>query len=75
MARWYIKHGSWWMVQWSFDWWFSLGIHIDLRRRDRYGPYVDVHAGPCILSVGRHPIYTDREESRLTFGRGGEPWP
>ena len=71
MAQWYIRHGSWWMLQWSFNWWVSLGVHVDFRRRASFGPYIDLHFGPAILSLGRHPAYTDEVEKALTFSRGG----
>ena len=58
-------------MQWSFDWWCSLGIHIDCRRRDTYGPYVDFHLGPAILSLGGRPVYTDDVELLLFGSRGG----
>ena len=74
MARQHIHHGSWWMVQWSFDWWFSLGLHIDFRVREAYGPYVDFHVGPFSISLGRVPLYTDEEEALLTHSRGGEAY-
>lgn len=50
------------MVQWALDGWLSLGVHIDFRHRKRgdgliYGPYVDLHFGVVILSLGLHPIY------------------
>jgi hypothetical protein len=61
MRRWGVHYGTWWMVQWSFDSTFSLGVHLDPKRRDfggkgsTYGPYVDLHVGPFSLSVGWHP--------------------
>lgn len=71
---WQIRHGSWWMLQWQFDGWFSLGLHIDFKRRVHgryfvpYGPYLDLHIGPCILSVGRNCyLATDG----INAGRGG----
>lgn len=57
--RWGVRWGSWWMVQWSLDGTFSLGVHVDPRTRDgpggRYGPYVDWHLGPAAVSIGRQP--------------------
>ena len=75
MARWHIRYGTFWAIQWSFDWWLSLGIHADLRHRGAFGPYIDVHVGPAIISLGRHPVFTDKEEAKLSFSRGGIPWP
>lgn len=57
---WHRYYGKWWMVQWAFDGWISFGIHIDFRHRKRgftYGPYVDLHLGMIILSLGWHPVY------------------
>lgn len=79
MARWVIKSGRWWMLQYSWNWWLSLGIHVDFRHhptdtpelRPAYGPYVDFHVGPAIFSVGNRPVYTAVEEAQLTTCRGG----
>jgi hypothetical protein len=47
------------MVQWSLDGTLSLGVHADpLHRRGDagpYGPYVDLHLGPVVVSLGYHP--------------------
>lgn len=76
MAKWHLHHGRWWMFQWSWNGWLSLGVHLDFRRRPvgdnkTYGPYVDVHFGPYILSLGNNPVYTAAEEFRIAGGRGG----
>jgi len=79
MARWRIHYGRWWMLQWSWNGWLSLGIHVDFRHRPTdtpelrpgYGPYLDLHVGPAILSLGNRPVYTDAEEAQLTTCRGG----
>lgn len=77
MRGWNLRHGSWWMVQWQVDGWVSLGIHVDLRRRytavERvpYGPYVDVHLGVMIVSVGVNPVYSGELSSSVSVGRGG----
>ncbi|HUS95669.1 MAG TPA: hypothetical protein VMX97_02900 [Hyphomicrobiaceae bacterium] len=61
MSRWLVKHGGWWMFQEGLGIGFSVGIHIDWHRRKTareglpYGPYVDFHWGPWILSFGHHP--------------------
>lgn len=61
MRPWGVRWGRRWMVQWALDGTFSLGVHIDPRRRQfgnegrTYGPYVDLHFGPLALSVGHHP--------------------
>jgi len=79
VTAWHIKSGRWWMLQYSWNWWLSLGIHVDLRHhptdtpelRPAYGPYVDLHVGPAILSLGNRPVYTAVEEAQLTTCRGG----
>jgi hypothetical protein len=78
---WYHKAGSWWMVQWvqPFDYWFGLGLHIDLKARrrpdngERYGPYIDLHIGWAILSLGVNP-YHSTDYNRGSVGRGGNAW-
>jgi hypothetical protein len=59
MRRWGYRFGPWWMVQWSLDWTVSLGLHLDPVRRwaleGSYGPYVDFHLGPVVVSLGNHP--------------------
>lgn len=61
MTRWAIRYGRWWMVQVALDGTVSLGIHIDpLRRRAidaTYGPYLDMHVGPVVLSIGNRPAW------------------
>ena len=76
MAGWHLKHGSWWMVQWSVDGWVSLGVHLDCRHRYRadgqcYGPYVDVHLGCVIISLGHHPQFSGELEKSVSVSRGG----
>lgn len=72
-----MRHGRCWMVQWCWDGWLSFGVHVDwttrVRSSDgmRYGPYVDVHLGCVIVSVGRNPVYSGEIESRVSVGRGG----
>lgn len=57
--RWGVRHGRWWMVQWSLDGTLSLGVHVDPVRRQAwagsYGPYADLHLGPIVVSIGNHP--------------------
>jgi hypothetical protein len=60
-------------VQYALDGTFSLGVHIDPRRRmsdsGPYGPYLDLHLGPCVLSLGYHPA---RASGIVTLlGQGG----
>lgn len=76
MSQWHLRHGSWWMLQWAFDGWLSLGVHFDFRTRHLddgqvYGPYVDVHLGCLIVSVGRNPAYSGSIEHLTSVGRGG----
>lgn len=75
MARWHLWHGNWWMVQASLAGWFSLGIHIEPRRRTSpnggYGPYVDLHLGVVILSLGRNPVWSGDLEAGVSVSRGG----
>ena len=64
------------MLQWSCNWWFSLGLHVDLkRRRDHqgrsYGPYLDLHLGGVILSLGWNPAYSGELERLISTSRGG----
>lgn len=76
MARWNIRYGKYWMVQWCFNGWVSLGVHIDFncrtaeKTKERYGPYVDFHVGPAIFSLGLRPYYSTVMAANLV-GRGG----
>lgn len=58
-VSWGIRYGSWWMVQYALDGTFSLGIHIDPKRRQAdegtFGPYVDLHLVFVALSFGHNP--------------------
>ena len=77
MSAWNLHHGSWWMIQWSFDGWFSIGLHVDFRKRINstsnapYGPYIDIHLGCFILSVGRNPAHSGELDRIISVGRGG----
>jgi hypothetical protein len=51
--------GSWWAVQLYRNRYVSLGVHVDFRR-----PYVDLHLGWLIISLGRNPVITN-ERDRL----------
>ncbi len=78
MRRWGCRYGSLWMVQWVLDGWFSLGIHLDLKHRVAnggltYGPYLDLHLGFVILSLGWHPYLSGDLERALSVSRGGCP--
>jgi hypothetical protein len=53
--RWGVAWGRWWMIQYSLDGTFSLGLHIDPVRREAYGPYLDLHLVALAISLGRRP--------------------
>ena len=64
------------MVQACFAGWFSLGLHLDLRcrrtgRGATYGPYLDLHLGCVILSVGNNPVLSGEIEASVGGSRGG----
>jgi len=64
------------MVQAALNGWFSLGIHVDPRRRQtasghHYGPYIDLHLGILILSFGVNPVYSGEIEASCSVSRGG----
>lgn len=66
---WHRRYGNWWMVQWALDGWLSFGVHLDFRHRRRgdgltYGPYIDLHLGVVILSLGLRPIYAGEIDLR-----------
>lgn len=63
---WYDRRRKFWMVQFVFDWTFSLGIHVDLRRR-----YVDLHIAWFTVSVGINAPYSDYLDSLRWDSRGG----
>lgn len=48
MAKWNFVHGRYWMIQWGFPIFFSLGIHLDRNFR-----YLDLHFIFVILTIGR----------------------
>jgi hypothetical protein len=56
---WGLWYGPCWLVQWRFDGTLSLGLHLDPCHRQGdhgpYGPYLDLHLGPVVVSVGYHP--------------------
>lgn len=51
--------GEGWAVQLYRGWYCSLGLHVDFQR-----PYLDVHFGWLIVSVGRNAVITN-ERDRL----------
>jgi hypothetical protein len=76
---WNIIYGKYWMVQWCFDGWYSLGIHIDTRVRhvgktgERFGPYIDLHLICFIVSLGINPILSSALDTQCSVARGGIP--
>lgn len=56
---WGVAWGRRWAIQWATDGTLSLGLHLDPRRRrapaGNYGPYIDLHLGPLVLSLGNNP--------------------
>lgn len=59
--KWHIKYGKWWMIQWQFASWISIGIHIDVKTKVnsitkiKYAPYIDIHFLFFIFSLGLNP--------------------
>ncbi len=55
--------GPRWLRGLPFDGWIDFGgVHVDFRHRrgpagKTYGPYIDLHLGVLILSLGWHPVY------------------
>lgn len=81
---WNIRYGTVWMVQWQLDWWLSFGVHLDPKMRRvssgqfaglRYGPYLDLHLGFVIVSVGWRPYLTGELVNESGIARGGESVP
>lgn len=77
---WNVRYGELWMVQWQFSWWVSVGAHFDPKRRrvaggpyagQTYGPYLDLHLGAVILSLGWHPYLTGEIQNTSGIARGG----
>lgn len=70
---WGIAYGRWWMVQYALSGALSLGLHVDPCRRagdaGPYGPYLDLHLGPVVLSVGYHPARANGLVA--LYGQGG----
>lgn len=69
-----MRYGRWWAVQRHAG--LSLGVHLELRARrtnagTRYGPYVDLHVGPFVVSVGVNPIHAGELDLLTSFSRGG----
>ena len=61
----WIWWGQYWAVQIYLNWYFSLGVHVDLRR-----PYADFHIGMLIVSVGDNPAITNHADTHRGSCRG-----
>ena len=64
------------MVQVILDGWLSFGIHLDFKHRHdvfghSFGPYMDLHLGVLILSLGWHPYLSSDLERVSSVARGG----
>lgn len=80
-----MRHGKWWCLQWcwqelwgrrlAFAGWISLGVHVDFKKRVAkgvvYGPYMDLHLGVIVLSVGVNPSYSGAYHAIAGHSRGG----
>jgi hypothetical protein len=66
------------MVQVVLDGWLSLGVHLDFKHRcadlGTYGPYIDLHLGVVILSLGWRPYLSGDLERAAGYSRGGVTW-
>jgi len=80
LTGWNVRYGEFWMAQWQLSWWVSVGVHVDLKRRRvaggafsgaTYGPYLDVHLGALILSLGWRPYLTGELRNSSGIARGG----
>lgn len=81
---WLLAWGRWWSVYAALDHTFSLGVHIEPRRRAHavagsYGPYLDIHLPMLCISVGNRPVYAGSLDAQRAFARGnipvgGIPW-
>ena len=55
----------------------SVGAHVDFKTRYTgktgvpYGPYVDLHLGRFVLSIGRNPAFASEYACTVGHGRGG----
>ena len=71
-GSWHRAYGTWWMVTFAWAGWLSLGLHIDFCHHRRtpgkaYGPYIDLHLGVVVVSLGYRPIYAGEVELRSPF--------
>jgi len=70
-----MRWGSWWAIQDRTCGW-SLGLHLEPHTHRTnagvaYGPYLDVHVGSRVYSVGRNPIYAGEVALLSSYSRGG----
>lgn len=61
----WLWHGRWWAVQLYVNKYVSLGVHIDWGR-----PYLDLHLGLFIVSVGYRPEITLEVDAQRGSCRG-----
>lgn len=80
LRGWNIRYGVIWMIQWQLNGWLSCGVHIDpVSRRVaggrfaglRYGPYIDLHLGIVIVSLGWRPYLSGELVNESGIARGG----
>ena len=72
-----IRHGDWWRLEAVQEGCISVGQHIDFKTRytgktgTPYGPYVDLHLGTAVVSLGVNPVYASEYACTVGHGRGG----
>lgn len=80
LRGWNIRYGACWMLQWQANWWLSFGVHVDPKRRrvsggpfagKSYGPYLDLHLGVLIVSLGWRPYLSGELVNESGIARGG----
>jgi hypothetical protein len=80
LRGWNVRYGLLWMLQWQLAGWVSLGIHLELATRRAsggpfeglsYGPYLDLHLGVVIVSVGWRPFLSGEVWTLSGAARGG----
>lgn len=80
LRGWNIRYGACWMLQWQLNGWLSFGAHLDLIQRRassgrfaglKYGPYLDLHLGVVIVSLGWRPYLSGELVNESGIARGG----
>lgn len=80
--KWYMIWGRWWLVYWTLDLTFSLGVHVEPHCRpynlktgehSSYGPYVDIHLPMFVISLGNNPVYMEAIDALRRYARGNIP--